>query len=400
MLRLRRVLLQDAAEYLHRYPDITLSPLLEKYPEVFEGPMFEAFKEDVTKSLKRLETDVPTDLPPNLMVALQAWNLAQTNGIGDIRRALADIHVRLDAFEECFTTQHDQNNWVNDGLDGIEKMNREIQKALDRPPPVGLQPYFAGVHPFFSHGITGPFSSPPFQHQQIRQSTAHPGSQRLPSPKPGNHQPQAIQPALSTPQAPQTPTPTHTTRRSRPPRSLPASFRRQKESEAVQRPKNSEAGDLAASTDIPTAPVQAKDWFVPTNFPNNTKAIFEELERYDNLRTERRIQGLPTTLSGAATKNLNNKRRIQEQVLFLVEKDRKDNKSSKEDALITAFREIDAVALPVLNRKNRYNFYPCVEYCKRQKQAREGEGREKASKGKEKKQDDEVEQDEDGEEEE
>src|SRR5690349_17697373 len=82
MLRLRRVLLQDAAEYLHRYPDITLSPLLEKYPEVFEGPMFEAFKEDVTKSLKRLETDVPTDLPPNLMVALQAWNLAQTNGIG------------------------------------------------------------------------------------------------------------------------------------------------------------------------------------------------------------------------------------------------------------------------------------------------------------------------------
>lgn len=83
-----------------------------------------------------------------------------------------------------------------------------------------------------------------------------------------------------------------------------------------------------------------------------------------------------------------------------MEKDKKNNKSSKEDALIAAFREIDAVALPIPNRKNRYNFYPCVEYCKRQKQAREGEGREKARKGKEKKQDDEEEQDEDGEEEE
>ncbi|KAF8923424.1 hypothetical protein BGZ47_004771, partial [Haplosporangium gracile] len=121
MLRLRRVLLQDAAEYLYRYPDMALSPLLEKCPEVFKSPMFDAFKEDVVMSLKRRETDVPADLPPNLMVALQAWNLAQANGVADTRLALTAINKRLDDFEECFTNQHEQNNWVNDGLDAIEK---------------------------------------------------------------------------------------------------------------------------------------------------------------------------------------------------------------------------------------------------------------------------------------
>lgn len=48
-----------------------------------------------------------------------------------------------------------------------------------------------------------------------------------------------------------------------------------------------------------------------------------------------------------------------------------------------AFREIDAVALPVHNPKNRYNFFPCVEYCKGQKHAREGKGKRKADKAKE-----------------
>lgn len=202
MLRLRRVLLQDAAEYLYRYPDMALSPLLRMCPKVFEGPMFDAFKKDVAMSLKRHEIDVPTDLPPNLMVALQAWNSAQVNGVADIRRALADIYVGLDAFEECFTTQHDQNNWMNSGLEGIEKMQKEIRRALDRPPPVGLQPYFAGIQPFFGHG---PISPPPFQHQQYQQSTTHPGSQRTPSSKPGSHQPQAIRPDLSAAQRPPTP---------------------------------------------------------------------------------------------------------------------------------------------------------------------------------------------------
>ncbi|KAG9061541.1 hypothetical protein KI688_007119 [Linnemannia hyalina] len=163
MLRLRRVLLQDAAEYLYRYPDIALSPLLEKSPEVFESQMFDAFKENVMMSLKRHEIDVPTDLPPNVM-ALQTWDSAQANEVADIKRALADIHVRLDAFEDCFTAQRDQNNWVNDGLD-------EIQKTLDRPPPVGLQPYFAGIQPFFGHRMPAPIPSPPFQHQQHTQTT-------------------------------------------------------------------------------------------------------------------------------------------------------------------------------------------------------------------------------------
>ncbi|KAG9065425.1 hypothetical protein KI688_002750 [Linnemannia hyalina] len=110
MLRLRRVLLQNAAEYLYRYPDVALSPLLGKCPEVFESPIFDAFNENVAMSLKRHGVDVPTDLPPNLMLALQTWNSAQANGVADIKRALAEIHVRLDAFEECFIAQHDQNN--------------------------------------------------------------------------------------------------------------------------------------------------------------------------------------------------------------------------------------------------------------------------------------------------
>ncbi|KAG9067473.1 hypothetical protein KI688_012256 [Linnemannia hyalina] len=215
MLRLRRVLLQDAAEYLYRYPDIALSPLLGKCPEVFESLMFDAFKENVAMSLKRHEMYVPIDLPPNLMAALQTWNLAQANGVADIKRALADIHVRLDAFEKCFTIQHKQNNWVNDGLDEIEKMCKDLQKALDRPP----------------------------------------------------------------------------------------------------------------------------------------LSVFDELEWYDKLLAERKARGLPTTLSGATTKNLNNKRRIHEQVLFLMERNRMNTLMTEEEALRAAFVEIDAVALPIYGRK-------------------------------------------------
>lgn len=75
------------------------------------------------------EIEVPADLPSNLMVALQAWNLAQANGVADTRLALAAIYKRLDDFEECFTNQHEQNNWVNDGLDAIEKMHALIRRA-------------------------------------------------------------------------------------------------------------------------------------------------------------------------------------------------------------------------------------------------------------------------------
>ncbi|KFH74273.1 hypothetical protein MVEG_01486, partial [Podila verticillata NRRL 6337] len=52
MLQLCQVLLQDAAKYLHRHPDMALSPLLEKCPEVFKCLMFDAFKENVAISLK------------------------------------------------------------------------------------------------------------------------------------------------------------------------------------------------------------------------------------------------------------------------------------------------------------------------------------------------------------
>jgi len=106
--------------------------------------------------------------------------------------------------------------------------------------------------------------------------------------------------------------------------------------------------------------------------------------------------GLSTTLSGATIKSLNNNRRIQKQVLFLMERNRKNSKlMTKEEALSAAFGEIDAAALPYHNSKNRYNFSPCVENCNRQKHAREGQGREKVTKGKGNKQDNEEEQDED-----
>ncbi|KAF9312854.1 hypothetical protein BG006_004274, partial [Podila minutissima] len=256
---------------------MALSPLLEKCPEVFKCPMFDAFKEDVAISLKWRETDVPANLPSNLMVALQAWNLVQANGVTDTRLALAAIYKRLDDFEECFTNQHEQNNWVNDGLDMIKKMHALIWGALEKLPPVGFQPYFPGIQPFFGHGMPQPIISPPFQyqqHQQRQQSTMHPGPQRPPSSKSGNHRPQAIRPVSSATPAP----PLHVSRRSRPLGVLPASFRRNREIAAAQGPTVS--GDLVASTNVQVqAALPAKDWFVRNDYPTNTRDVYEELER-------------------------------------------------------------------------------------------------------------------------
>lgn len=84
------------------------------------------------------------------------------------------------------------------------------------------------------------------------------------------------------------------------------------------------------------------------------KAVFEELERFANLSAERKARGLPTTLSSATTKNLNDKKRICEQVLFLREGNINERSMTEDDALKASFVQIDAVGLPSYNPKNRY----------------------------------------------
>ncbi|KAI9237291.1 MAG: hypothetical protein BYD32DRAFT_461699 [Podila humilis] len=133
----------------------------------------------------------------------------------------------------------------------------------------------------------------------------HPGPQWPPSSKPGNCQPQAIQPASSAMLVP----PLHTSQRSRPLGALPTSFRRNREIAAAQ--GLTVSGDPVVSTNVQVqAALPVKDWFVSNDYPTNTRAVYEELEQ-------------------------------------------ENNKSiTKEEALNAAFKEIDAVALPVHNPKN------------------------------------------------
>lgn len=232
LLRLRRIILQDAAEYLYRFPDMALSPLLEEYRDVFESEAFKSFQEEFKVCLDRKDGNVPADLPPNVMVALQAWNEAYANGLAEFRGALSTLHERLDAFEQFFTNQQDQNNWVNDGLEEIEKIQGTMRDALLLgPSPGGSLPYFNPT--LFAYGIPRPFvSPPPFQYHQSQQSSVHSGPRQPPLSRSGSHQHQhqPIRPAPSAVPAP----PAHTSRRSRPMGVLPSSFKRQKENVATQ----------------------------------------------------------------------------------------------------------------------------------------------------------------------
>ena len=68
LLRLRRVILQDAAEYLCKFTDAE-SPLLAV--GVFKTPAFQAFKEQVKAALSSKEVALPADMHPNVKMVLQ-----------------------------------------------------------------------------------------------------------------------------------------------------------------------------------------------------------------------------------------------------------------------------------------------------------------------------------------
>ncbi|OAQ25245.1 hypothetical protein K457DRAFT_23336 [Linnemannia elongata AG-77] len=68
LLRLRRVILQDAAEYLCRFTDVE-SPLLAF--GVFKTAAFQAFKEQVEAALSSKDVALPVDMHPNVKMVLQ-----------------------------------------------------------------------------------------------------------------------------------------------------------------------------------------------------------------------------------------------------------------------------------------------------------------------------------------
>ncbi|KAF9106205.1 hypothetical protein BGX30_008883, partial [Mortierella sp. GBA39] len=73
MVRLRRVLLQDAAMYLYLGElQGFRSPLLEISDNVFKDALFVSFQRDVVTAVLVERVEVPRDIPDNMLRALEA----------------------------------------------------------------------------------------------------------------------------------------------------------------------------------------------------------------------------------------------------------------------------------------------------------------------------------------
>ncbi|KAF9122053.1 hypothetical protein BGW39_010069 [Mortierella sp. 14UC] len=87
LVRLRCVILHDAANYLYLKSIYHYgSPLLEKLPDVFGSNVFDEFQKDVAAALSKQDPELPADLPPNIMLALQAWQTHSSNILSDLNK--------------------------------------------------------------------------------------------------------------------------------------------------------------------------------------------------------------------------------------------------------------------------------------------------------------------------
>ncbi|GJJ71712.1 hypothetical protein EMPS_04069 [Entomortierella parvispora] len=369
LLRLRRVILQDAAEYLCKHSNVK-SPLLAF--GVFETPAFQAFKEQVATVLSTKEAVLPTDMHPNVKMVLQ-----------DQQRLIArqgEIMTRLPGSFEIMKREIQGLRWaaaerldqamlyldaiVDYGIHIFKETSSRIESKLDYlirqlghntsgfAGNFWQQPYLApSWQPALGFTPSLPVR-PPINVQSEQPIPASPRRLAQAPPVLAIGLPRWSQAAQHQPQSqPQCP---------------PVPF---KSTPAVQtQPTVTTTTTATATTTTTTATTTTTSVTtggVTVNYRlGSVAAIWEEYQGFEQERQKAGKRSLG--ISRKHQKQLNNKRRIIEEVEYLASQNRaKDGGRSQEDALQDAMMELEA-----LFKKHSWTVNQLINYCRDQKAAR------------------------------
>ncbi|KAF8939964.1 hypothetical protein BGZ47_007923, partial [Haplosporangium gracile] len=407
MLRLRRVLLQDAAVYLFVGEKQGFrSPLLETPKSVFQDPLFVSFKRDVVQALELSLTKVPLplNLPDNMMLALQVSNSNQSNNMQALKNMCAKTD---DKIEQMFF----QITWANDMLGNLARSHTSLERqihvlqeqmqsqqektdSMSRHQRVSgsLMPRYYGYSGYPGYPGYSGFSAPGQFPQQVPSVSNRPATQKHKQPKSArDHAPIAIHPSpprfvlqgqpvpVPAPAA-VSPSPSLALEdlmrtRSRTARPISPSDMYGSESAISQAAETGSNSPSQSSAPSPTP--DRKDWFDVVKDHSSTASVYEEHRRYERALNEKlrknrdgakRPRRLEKRQSHVIEKHTSNCSIVASEVDLL--KQKKMQASLSEDkALAAACLELDSL-IRTTSTRGSYTLNLARNFCAKQRKKR------------------------------
>ncbi|KAF9546856.1 hypothetical protein EC957_009308 [Mortierella hygrophila] len=373
LLRLRRGLLQDSAEYLYRYKP-EQSPLLQVH-DLFTHPLFEEFKVQVHKALDRPVKQIPNNLSPNLISALDAWCRETHAGLAESNRKMEDLDEWMVSFEKLFRMLFSHTSWANNMMCDIKADTASMMGTQPSPPPPLPMTFMhtadftpGGQSPVFPQGFQIPVMSSshhplafrPNHHQYSQQaiSTRSRPLRPILAPQPPLRRPPSLSPIPTFP----------VLGRRRGGRDIGAGTREAPEARVLSQSASGQSdGPLtggSAPVPVPASLDMAKQWFVPASRPRSTRALYDEyMLILDLSATNDKSDLVAKTL-----KQTSDRKAIYDRITHL----RKANITkglSEEDALGAACTEVDnkVPGLTGARAGDPYNKNQAVVYCRNER---------------------------------
>ncbi|KAF9204330.1 hypothetical protein BGZ59_001099 [Podila verticillata] len=354
LIRLRRVILQDAVVYLHIFKSIK-SPLLEN--DLFQSNLFLRFQDELVPILDEDDAPLLLDFPPimaDAIISQQQQHSSQFRQIIDQFQQLGlqvqQLQVQQLQVQQPVEQQVQQQGDQEDPFclymaNEISKLQRSVHQLMLLLQDIHvLRPYgsylsTAGPRPTFPY--------PPYAYgEQVQHHTAiYQLTSRVPWLRPTSPIP-PIQPASSAAQPTQliAPTQPSTMAPIQPPAWNPPQLLIQTNSIADTRPTQATtkvSGQEGAKSE------ESGSSFGFLQRPANTRQVWDERQRFTRFQEEyKKRNGKPARLVEKTWKALNNRLQIIEEVEFQVKQAQAgDSSYDRDKALEDAMKSLDSMGL-------------------------------------------------------
>lgn len=377
LLRLRRVILQDAAEYLCRFTDVE-SPLLAF--GVFKTAAFQAFKEQVEAALSSKDVALPVDMHPNVKMVLQDQQrvlVRQGEIMGRLPGSFENMEREMQGLRRTAAERLDQAMMYVDTLfdcgmsyfkDTIFRVESKLDYLISRLGPSALgsgsvlppwQSYPAlSSQPYPAPSCQYAFGSTP----ALAVSTACQVHSEQPGPSHPRRLAQAPVPVtvLGLPRwAPVAQSQSQSQSQGIPLQGVPMPVQ-QSSMTMTTTATTTTTTATTTSTSVTTGGVT-----VSVNYRlGNVAAIWEEYQKFEQERQKAGKKSLG--ISRKYQKQLNNKKRVVEEVEYQAEQFRAaDDSLNRQDSIQRAISELD-----VMFKVHSWTVNQLINYCRDQKAAR------------------------------
>ncbi|KAG9322912.1 hypothetical protein KVV02_003439 [Mortierella alpina] len=352
LLRLRRVILQDAVDYLHTHSAVK-SPLLEN--SLFQSELFLKFKDDLAAVLDREDAPTAADIPPLVNETIPDQRQQSTDQYHVLNEQLRQQQIQLQQLQDQLHERNRQDDayrlWMAENMLRVQNM---IQDMMAMQMPSHSHP---GYGPNLGHGFDPSAYGPYTYGEEVQHhTTIYQLTSRMPWLGPSMAIP-PLQPASSDAPIPHVDT---TAAPNRPPTWLIPPHARTAQttpvapSSAPRQPKQPsgsvapvEVARLIRSGIEPSRQEEGRSDFDVMKSPHTARQIWDEQKRFTRFREahELRTRKKPKLVE-KKRKALNNRLRIVEEIEFLAKQSQAEDSNLGSDmALERAMKTIDDTGL-------------------------------------------------------